>query len=82
MTDMKNMTSNSIDYVFTDHPFGANLNYSELSYIWEAWLKVITNNETEAIVNSVQGKGLIEYQSLMTQCFNEYYRNRYSPTKT
>jgi hypothetical protein len=74
LTDIPYITSNSIDYVFTDPPFGANLNYSELSYIWEAWLKVITNNETEAIVNNVQGKGLIEYQSLMTQCFKEYYR--------
>ena len=74
MTDIFNIKENLIDYIFTDPPFGANLNYSELSFIWEAWLKVITNNETEAIVNNVQGKGLVEYQSLMTQCFKEYYR--------
>ncbi|NLP17302.1 MAG: DNA methylase, partial [Clostridiales bacterium] len=65
---------NSMDYIFTDPPFGSNLNYSELNFLWESWLKVITNNEPEAIVNSVQGKGLVEYQSLMTQCFKEYYR--------
>ncbi|SCL81632.1 DNA methyltransferase [Sporanaerobacter sp. PP17-6a] len=72
--DMRNIAQNSIDYIFTDPPFGANLNYSELNFLWESWLKVITNNEPEAIVNNVQGKGLVEYQSLMTQCFKEYYR--------
>lgn len=67
-------SNNLIDYIFTDPPFGSNLNYSELNFIWEAWLKVFTNQKTEAIINSVQGKGLLEYQSLMTQCFSEYYR--------
>lgn len=66
--------NDSIDYIFTDPPFGGNLNYSELSFIWEAWLKVFTNQKTEAIINAVQGKGLLEYQSLMTQCFSECYR--------
>lgn len=64
----------SIDYIFTDPPFGANLNYSELSFMWEAWYKVLTNNKTEAIMNPVQNKGLVEYQQLMTECFSEYYR--------
>jgi DNA modification methylase len=66
--------NNSIDYIFTDPPFGGNLNYSELSFIWEAWLKIFTNQNQEAIINDVQGKGSIEYQSLMTQCFEECYR--------
>jgi len=71
---MVNIARNSIDYIFTDPPFGSNLNYSELSFIWEAWLKIITNNKTEAIVNPVQRKGLPEYQQLMEQCFAECYR--------
>ena len=65
---------NSVDYIFTDPPFGGNLNYSELSFLWEAWLRVVTNQKTEAVMNPVQGKGLPEYQALMTQCFAEYYR--------
>ena len=66
--------NNTIDYIFTDPPFGGNLMYSELNFLWEAWLKVFTNNKPEAIENKVQGKGLPEYQKLMTQCFKEYYR--------
>jgi len=63
-----------IDYIFVDPPFGGNLMYSELNFLWEAWLGVITNNKSEAIVNSVQQKGLPDYQVLMEACFREFYR--------
>ena len=66
--------SNCIDYIFIDPPFGANLNYSELNSIWESWLKVHTNNTTEAIENKIQGKGPNEYRQLMTACFKKCYR--------
>lgn len=68
------MSNDSIDYIFTDPPFGANIMYSELNFIAEAWLRVITNNKPEAIENKTQGKSLLEYQNLMTACFEEYYR--------
>lgn len=64
----------SIDYIFTDPPFGGNLMYSELNFLWEAWLRVFTNNRSEAVVNDVQRKGLPEYQALMERCFAENYR--------
>ena len=66
--------NNSIDYIFTDPPFGSNINYSEMNYIWESWLKVKTNNKQEAIINRSQSKTLLEYQSLMTEAFTEFYR--------
>lgn len=65
---------NSIDYIFTDPPFGANIMYSELNLIWESWLKVKTNNNEEAIENKFQNKTTLDYQSLMSYCFKEYYR--------
>ena len=68
------MHSRTIDYIFTDPPFGGNLMYSELNFLWESWLKVFTNNKPEAIENKVQGKGLAEYKRLMTECFREFYR--------
>ncbi|WP_270838225.1 DNA methyltransferase [Mitsuokella multacida] len=73
-TDLRMVPDNSIDYIFVDPPFGDNLMYSELSFIWEAWLKVKTNNKDEAIINTVQKKGVHEYQELFKQCFNEFYR--------
>ena len=66
--------ANSIQYIFTDPPFGGNLMYSELNFLWEAWLKLFTNSKQEAIENKVQGKGLLQYQQLMTSCFQEFYR--------
>jgi len=69
-----NIKSNSIDYIFTDPPFGANLMYSELNFIWESWLKIFTNNESEAIINNSQNKKLEQYKELMLASFKEYYR--------
>jgi len=73
-SNLENIPTNSIDYIFTDPPFGGNLMYSELNFLWEAWLRVFTNNREEAVVNNVQRKGLPEYQQIMEACFNEYYR--------
>ena len=66
--------SNSVDYIFTDPPFGANIMYSELNSITEGWLKVITNNKSEAIENKVHNKSLLDYHYLMSRCFDEYFR--------
>ena len=66
--------NDSIDYVFLDPPFGANLNYSELSFILECWLRIVTNNKEEAIENESQQKGIFEYRTLMTKCFGEVFR--------
>ena len=66
--------NNSVDYIFTDPPFGANINYSELNSLPEPWLKVVTNNAHEAIENPAQGKSEHTYNATMTNCFAEYYR--------
>ena len=72
-TDLR-IPSNSIDYLFIDPPFGANINYSELNFIWEAWLGVQTQIASEAIENKGQGKSLHDYRKLMSSCFREAYR--------
>ena len=73
-TDLSNIPSSSVDYIFTDPPFGENLMYSELNYVSESWLKVFTNNKSEAIINKTQHKALVDYQGLMTKCLVEYHR--------
>ncbi|MEW6546399.1 MAG: DNA methyltransferase [Bacillota bacterium] len=73
-TSVEGGTQFSCDYIFTDPPFGGNLMYSELNFLWESWLKVFTNNKPEAIENETQGKGSMEYQQLMTRCFQQCYR--------
>ncbi|MCB0032332.1 MAG: site-specific DNA-methyltransferase, partial [Anaerolineales bacterium] len=73
-TELASIGSNSIDYVFTDPPFGDNLMYSELNFLWEAWIRVFTNNAKEAIVNRTQAKNLGEYREIMYGVFAEMYR--------
>jgi len=73
-TNVQTIPDNSIDYIFTDPPFGDNLMYSELNFIFESWIKITTNNNKEAIINSSQTKGMKEYYHLMLNSFKEYYR--------
>lgn len=73
-TDLSNIKDNSIDYIFTDPPFGSNLMYSELNFIHEAWLGLRTDNKEEAIENKSQHKDLFSYQNIMSNSFKEFFR--------
>ncbi|WP_291155963.1 DNA methyltransferase [Hyphomicrobium sp.] len=69
----------SVDYIFTDPPFGDNYPYAELNFLVEAWHHVFTDSEPEAIVdrskaNAASQKSVNDYQDLMKQCFCEYFR--------
>ncbi len=73
------LPSDSVDYVFTDPPFGDNYPYAELNLLVEAWHRVITAPHLEAIVdrskrNTASQKTVFRYQELMTLCMQEYYR--------
>lgn len=73
-TDLRNLPNNSIDYIFVDPPFGDNLLYSELNFLFESWLKTFTNNVEEAIVSADQNKSEYEYKELMKKSFKEAFR--------
>jgi hypothetical protein len=64
----------SVDYVFTDPPFGANFAYAELNFVVEAFHGVVTAMAAEAIVSPAQEKSTETYRELMRTCFQEYYR--------
>jgi hypothetical protein len=65
---------NSVDYVFIDPPFGDNLPYAELNFLWEAWLHVYTNSGQDAVVSGKQRKDLVVYTNMMTDCLKQVYR--------
>lgn len=67
------IASNSIDYIFTDPPFGENIYYSDLNLLIESWHKVLTNPSPEAIIDKAKSKSILEYQNLMLSCFKKYY---------
>lgn len=64
----------SIDYVFTDPPFGENIYYADLNFLVESWHGITTDAKPEAIIDKFKDKALPEYQHLMQRCFAEYHR--------
>jgi hypothetical protein len=68
------LPDDSIDYIFTDPPFGENIYYADLNFLVESWHRVLTDAEPEAIVDKAKDKTLTHYQHLMQRCFEKYYR--------
>lgn len=64
---------NQVDYAFIDPPFGENLQYSELSFVQEAWLKVRTNWAEEMVVNQTQKKDVHRYGQLIRSALESVY---------
>jgi 16S rRNA G966 N2-methylase RsmD len=69
-----NLPDSSIDYVFTDPPFGAYIPYAEINQINEIWLGSTTSRESEAIVSDAQGKDVSAYADIMATIFSEFTR--------
>ena len=68
------LPSGSIDYAFTDPPFGGNIPYSEVNFLNEAWLDRYTDRTEEAIISTNQRKAVEEYQRLLTASLAEHHR--------
>ena len=78
-TDLSQITDASVDYVFTDPPFGSNIFYADCNLIWEAWLGRVTDPALEAVVNrslslADGGKTLDDYSELMAGSMSEMAR--------
>ena len=78
-TRLAGIPDKSIDYVFTDPPFGSNIFYADCNLIWESWLGGLTVDAEEAVVNRSRstdrgGKTIDDYQRLMTASMVEMNR--------
>jgi hypothetical protein len=71
---------NSVDFIFTDPPYGDSIQYGELSAIWAGFLDLDFNqylakiHESEIVINSQQNKSLPQYQEKLHRVFTEIYR--------
>ncbi len=74
IVDLRNIPSETVDYIFTDPPFGESLQYAELNMFLEAWLKVRTVIEADCVLNYVHKKDLPFYSHMMLGAFKEYAR--------
>lgn len=67
--------NNSVDYVFTDPPYGDNVQYGELNFIWESWLGFDTNwRNEEIIVSGLDGHTESDWANMMSKAMAECYR--------
>ena len=74
--DLKNIPNDSIDYVFTDPPYGGAIQYLELSALWSSWLgyDTITKYEDEVTINENQRKDFDYYHKMLRATFEEVFR--------
>lgn len=75
------LKTGSVAYIFTDPPFGADIPYSEVNSINEAWLGKMTDPENEIVVSKALGKTVATYGQMMFEAFTEFARVL-SPTGT
>jgi len=74
---LAHLDSESVDYVFTDPPFGSNIFYSDMNLFHEAWLGEVTNYVSEAVVYTTgkRKNGAAErYEALLRSSFAEAFR--------
>ena len=76
-TDLHFIKDESIDYIYTDPPYGAKIPYLDLSAMWNAWLDLEVTEEdykNEAIEGGGHSKSKNEYNSLIAESIKEMYR--------
>ncbi|WP_276891386.1 DNA methyltransferase [Helicobacter japonicus] len=76
-TDLKEIESQSVDFIYTDPPYGAKIPYLDLSTMWNVWLDLLVDNalkEKECIEKGSLEKSREEYHALMIASLKEMYR--------
>jgi 16S rRNA G966 N2-methylase RsmD/DNA-directed RNA polymerase subunit RPC12/RpoP len=73
----------SVDFVFTDPPYGGDIQYFELDFLRSAWLSEAGKDtrfdndwwKDEITINRSQGKDFGYYHKMMTAAFQNIYRS-------
>lgn len=68
-----------VDYIFTDPPYDASIQFGELAYLWVAWLKrdkgYLEKIASDEIVrNERQNKNFDVYHSLLRRSFEDMFK--------
>ncbi|MDR1023792.1 MAG: type I restriction enzyme HsdR N-terminal domain-containing protein [Prevotellaceae bacterium] len=76
-TDLHSLPGESVDYIYTDPPYGKKIPYLDLSVMWNAWLDLEVTEQDyamEAIEGGEHGKTKDDYNGLIAQSIREMYR--------
>jgi adenine-specific DNA methylase len=76
-TNLHFLPNESVDYIYTDPPYGKKIPYLDLSVMWNAWLELEVTDEDytqEAIEGGEHEKSKAEYNELIALSIKEMYR--------
>ena len=76
-TDLSFIENETVDYIYTDPPYGKKIPYLDLSTMWNAWLDLDVTEEDyklEAIEGGERNKSKQEYCDLIAKSIREMYR--------
>lgn len=76
-TNLAEIESGSVDFIYTDPPYGAKIPYLDLSTMWNAWLDLSVDKEIrekECIEKGSLEKSRDDYYDLMKASLQEMYR--------
>jgi 16S rRNA G966 N2-methylase RsmD len=73
--DLSNLPADSVDYVFTDPPYGDSVPYLELDYMWNSWLRFNPDFEEEIIISDspIRKKTFDIYEKMLSAAFKEVF---------
>jgi len=72
--DLSLIPDNSVDYVFTDPPYGGSVQHFEMSASQNAWLGFKILDEDEVTINRYQKKDFERYHTMLHLAFKEIFR--------
>jgi hypothetical protein len=64
----------SVDYIYTDLPFGDFVPYGDLNLLIESWHQLFANLQHEVLVDNKREKSVEKYGAMMRTAFVELYR--------
>lgn len=76
-TNLDGIETESIDYIYTDPPYGKKIQYLDLSVMWNAWLDLEVTEEDlelEAIEGGEAKKSKEDYSNLIADSIREMFR--------
>lgn len=76
-TDLKLIKEESVDYIYTDPPYGSKIPYLDLSIMWNGWLDLEVTEEDyklEAIEGGEHNKTKVDYSYLISKSIEEMYK--------
>lgn len=76
-TNLQGIENETVDYIYTDPPYGKKIQYLDLSIMWNAWLDFEVSEEDyelEAIEGGEHHKTKDDYSNLIAESIKEMYR--------